>query len=142
MDGITCKFVRPDRQLFEGEVASVVLVTPTGELGVWPLHDPEIISLGYGVVRLNLLERDGGGTVKVIVSGGYAEVGPDHVILLADHACRADRIEEDVVRETRAQAEHNLALLDEEDSRRAYYESKIHWFDTLLGNAIADVIEE
>ena len=35
---LTCKLVRPDRLLFEGPVASMVLVTYTGELGVWPGH--------------------------------------------------------------------------------------------------------
>ena len=76
MASITCQFVRPDRLLFEGEVASLVLVTPTGELGVWPGHAPEICALGNGVVRLHELEENGGGTFEVIISGGYVEITP------------------------------------------------------------------
>lgn len=132
---ITCQFVRPDRLLYEGRVASVVLVTPTGEFGIWPLHAPEIVALGDGVVRLNLLEEDGGGTVKVIVSGGYAEVDDDLVIVLADHARRSDDIDADVVQETRARAVADLEALDPSDHRTLYYENKIRWCDLLLLHA-------
>lgn len=138
MGQITCQFVRPDRLLYEGKVASLVLVTPSGELGVWPLHAPEIVSLGDGIVRLNLLEEDGGGTVAVIVSGGYAEIDDDLVIILADHARRADDIEPDVVRATRAQALADRDALDPDDHRRAYYENKMRWCDLLLRHAEDD----
>jgi F-type H+-transporting ATPase subunit epsilon len=71
MATITCQFVRPDRLLYEGEVASMVLVTATGELGVWPGHAPEICALGNGVVRLNTVSTAGvpGETTEVIISG-------------------------------------------------------------------------
>ena len=47
---LTCKFVRPDKQLFEGKCASMTLVTYSGELGVLPGHASEICALGDGVV--------------------------------------------------------------------------------------------
>lgn len=135
MATITCQFVRPDRLLYEGEVASMVLVTPTGELGIWPGHAPLICALGNGVVRLNRLEADGGGTVKVIISGGYAEIAGKRVIVLADHARRSDDIEVPVVRETREKAVSTRDALAPDDSRRAYYDNKIAWCDLLLQHA-------
>lgn len=135
MGKITCQFVRPDRLLFEGEVASMVLVTPTGELGVWPGHSPMICALGDGIVRLRRLPENGGDTVDVIVSGGYAEITPNHVIILADHARRADDIEVDVVERTRGKAVASRDELPEGDGRRAYYENKIAWCDLLLRHA-------
>ena len=36
MAELSCQFVRPDRLLYEGPVASLILVTESGELGVWP----------------------------------------------------------------------------------------------------------
>ena len=54
MAELNCQFVRPDRLLYEGPVASLILVAHSGELGVWPGHAPEICSLGDGVVRLHL----------------------------------------------------------------------------------------
>lgn len=132
MADLTCQFVRPDRLLFEGPVASVILVTVSGELGVWPGHAPEICALGDGVVRLNLREEDGGGTVGVIISGGYAQVDAQGVIVLADHARRTDDIDPDVVRDTREEAFDKLDEYPEGDHRRAYYENKIKWCNLLL----------
>ena len=135
MATLTCQFVRPDRMLYEGEVASLVLVTPTGELGVWPGHAPEICALGNGVVRLHTLPEQGGQTVKVIISGGYVEITPKQVIILADHARRADDIEPDVVNETRDKAVASRDALPVGDGRRAYYDNKIAWCDLLLQHA-------
>ena len=135
MATITCQFVRPDRLLFEGEVASLVLMTPTGELGVWPHHAPEICALGDGVVRINTLPEHGGETVRVIISGGYAEITPNQVIILADHARRADDIEPDVVLQTREKAVASRDALPADDGRRAYYDNKIAWCDLLLSHA-------
>ena len=132
MAQITCQFVRPDRLIYEGPVASLVLATHTGELGVWPGHAAEICALGDGVVRLTRLPEDGGGVDKVIISGGYAEIDNDVVIILADHARWSDDIEPAVVRETRAKAEADRDALAESDHRRAYYENKIAWCDLLL----------
>ena len=123
---ITCQFVRPDKLLFEGKVQSLVLVTEYGELGVWPQHAAMIAALGDGVVRLHLPQEDGGDTVKIIVSGGYAEVSNDMVIILADHARREDDIERDVVLATRAAAEAKR------DTLPAYYDNKIKWCNLLL----------
>ena len=135
MATITCQFVRPDRMLYEGEVASLVLVTPAGELGVWPGHAPEICALGNGVVRLHTLPEQGGQTVKVIISGGYVEITPKQVIILADHARRADDLEPDVVNETRDKAVASRDALPVGDGRRAYYDNKIAWCDLLLQHA-------
>lgn len=135
MGKITLQFVRPDRLLYEGEVASLVLVTPAGELGVWPGHAPEICALGNGVVRIHSLPENGGNMVTVIISGGYAEITPDQVIILADHARRSDDIEADVVQDTRDKAVASRDALPEGDGRRAYYDNKIAWCDLLLQHA-------
>ena len=99
---------------------------------MWPSHAPVIVALGDGVVRLYRLESDGGGQLDIIVSGGYAEVKDDQVIVLADHARRSDDIEPDVVNETRAAAEAKRDKLPEGDQRRRYYDNKIKWCDLLL----------
>ena len=74
MAELNCQFVRPDRLLFDGPVANLVLVTYAGELGVWPGHAPEIVALGDGVVRMRARQEDGGHEYDVVVSGGYAEL--------------------------------------------------------------------
>lgn len=132
MGTISCQFVRPDRLLFQGEVDHLVLVAESGELGVWPSHSPVIVALGDGVVRLHRLESDGGGQLDIIVSGGYAEVKDDQVIVLADHARRSDDIEPEVVRETLEAAQAKRDRLPEGDHRRLYYDNKIRWCELLL----------
>jgi F-type H+-transporting ATPase subunit epsilon len=132
MSDMTCQIVRPDRLLFEGPIASLILVTPNGELGVWPHHEPVICALGDGVTRLHMPEEDGGQTVRVIISGGYAEITPNQVIILADHARRTDDVEPEVVEQTQAQAQASRDRLPEGDARRAYYDNKIAWCNLLL----------
>ena len=136
MAELNCQFVRPDRLLFDGPVANLVLVTYAGELGVWPGHAPEIVALGDGVVRMRRLPADGGGEYDVVVSGGYAEIDNDGVIILADHARRTDDIEPDVVRRTRDEAIEALDEIGEGDHRAAYYEKKIRWCNLLLKHAM------
>ena len=132
MATITCQFVRPDRLLFEGEVDHLVIVAESGELGVWPSHAPTIVALGDGVVRLHLPKEQGGELVKIIVSGGYAEVANNTVIVLANHARRSDDIEPEVVQRTKDEAAAARDALPEGDHRRAYYEEKMAWCDMLL----------
>ncbi len=136
MAELNVQFVRPDRALYEGPAASLVLVTYAGELGVYPGHAAEIVALGDGVVRMRLTEADGGGEKSVVVSGGYAEIDHDQVIILADHARLTDDIDVDVVRRTRDESIDLLDKCAEGDHRRAYYENKINWCNLLLKQAM------
>ncbi|WP_248921556.1 ATP synthase F1 subunit epsilon [Olsenella intestinalis] len=135
MAELTCQFVRPDRLLYEGPVSSLILVSHSGELGVWPGHAAEICSLGDGIVRLHQTPEDGGGEKHVIISGGYAEINPEGVIILADHARDVDDIDPDTVRRTRQKAFDLRDQLEEGDHRRAYYDNKIKWCNLLLKQA-------
>lgn len=135
MAELNCQFVRPDRLLFDGPVANLVLVAYAGELGVWPGHAPEIVALGDGVVRMRARQEDGGHEYDVVVSGGYAEIDNDGVIILADHARRTDDIDPDVVRRTRDEAIDALDEIGQGDYRAAYYEKKIRWCNLLLKHA-------
>lgn len=132
MASLTCQLVRPDRLIFEGHVKDLTLLTPTGELGIWPGHASEIVVLGDGVVRAHPVDEEGGGERHVIVSGGYAEINNNLVIVLADHARESNDIEPDVVRATREKAIDARDALAEDDSRRAYYDNKIKWCNLLL----------
>ncbi len=138
MAELNVQFVRPDRALYEGPATSLVLVTYAGELGVYPGHAAEIVALGDGVVRMRLTEEDGGGERDVVVSGGYAEIDHDQVIILADHARRTDDIDVETVRRTRDEAIETLDACEEGDHRRAYYENKINWCNLLLKQTIKD----
>lgn len=134
MAEITCQFVRPDKLLYEGTCQSLVLVAVSGELGVWPGHASEICALGDGVVRLHAIGETNE-DIDVVVSGGYAEINDNTVIILADHARRTDDIDPDVVRDTREKAFDAREAIPEGDHRRAYYDNKINWCNLLLKQA-------
>lgn len=132
MDSIHLSIVRPDRLVWEGDVHHVILSTMHGEMGIWPLHGPEIVALGSGVIRVHR-EAEGAPAGKVIVQGGYAEISDDELIVLADHARRTDDVEPSVVKLTRRQAAERRDTLPEgEEHRAAYYDNKIAWCDLLL----------
>ena len=140
MAELTCQFVRPDKLLYEGTVESLILASSDGEYGVWPGHAPEIIALGDGVVRLHMPhpENEEESMTKIVISGGYAEIDPTGVIILADHARRVDDIDADVVRETRDDVIDQMLSLPEDDNRRAYYEKKIGWCNLLLKQVVEE----
>ena len=131
MATLTLRIVRPDRLVWEGEVDHVILTTPAGELGVWPLHAPLICALGNGVFRV-FRTKDDKDPARVIISGGYAEVMPNEVIILADHARRSDDVRRDSIDRTLAKAEAQLANLAPDDHRRLYWNEKIAWQNMLL----------
>lgn len=135
MAGIRLSIVRPDRLTWEGDVHHVILPTVSGELGIWPLHAPEIVALGAGVMRI-YREAEDTVPVKVVVLGGYVEVSNDEMTVLAAHARRADDIDPAVVNLTRSQAiERRDTLPEDEQHRVPYYDTKIAWCDLLLRNA-------
>ena len=129
MDTLTCEIVRPDKLLYKGEAANVILVARAGELGVFPKHGAEISALGDGVMRIYLPD---GSQRRVVIMGGYAEVANDRLIVLATHARNADDIEPETVKRTREKAAELRDSLDANDHRRAYYDEKIRWCDLLL----------
>ena len=79
--------VTPDTTVFSGEVASVVVTAPDGEVGVFPLHAPMVAQLGDGQLRLRLVDTD---KVEVFTTeGGYLQVAEDKAIILTDSAAAA-----------------------------------------------------
>ena len=76
--------VTPDSTVFSGEVESVVVTAPDGEVGVFPMHAPMVAQLGDGQLRLKLA-----GTDKIelfTATGGYLQVAEDKAIILTDSA--------------------------------------------------------
>lgn len=75
--------VSPERLLLSRAVEMVVIPAYEGEMGVLERHAPAIVLLRGGTVRLY---ENGQVTDTLFVSGGFAEVTPDRVTVLADEA--------------------------------------------------------
>lgn len=83
------KVITPTRTLTDTEVDEVVLPGILGELGVLPGHAPLLTSLGIG----ELAYHKGLRYNYMAIAGGYAEILPDRVIVLADIGEKASEID-------------------------------------------------
>jgi len=96
----------PERVVYSDEVDEVVLPTPQGEVGILPHHIPLVSILSPGEIRI----KKGGEVTHMATSGGFIEVQPKKVVILADTAERAEEIDEVRAEEARKRAQ---ALLKE-----------------------------
>lgn len=97
--------VTPERIVLEEDVDIVVARGAEGDLGVLHGHEPLITPLSVG----ELLYRMNGEEHVLAVAGGFLEVTPDRVVVLADLAERSDEIDRHRAEEARQKAEAALA---------------------------------
>lgn len=107
----------PIRLLVSAEVDEVVVPGAEGSLGVLPGHAPLLALLGVGEV----MYRTGREEHHLAVSGGFAEVGPERVTILAEAAERPEDIDVGRARAARERAETRLRAQagQEVDANRA-----------------------
>ncbi len=87
MPGLHFEFVSPESVLFSGDVDQVDLPGSEGDMGILPGHAPLVTTLRPGIVTI----FRGGQREPVVVIGGFAEVSPAGLTVLADRAvARAD----------------------------------------------------
>jgi len=101
---IKLDIVTPEKLAYSDEVDAVVLPGSEGELGVLPHHAPLISTLGAGELRL----RKGGEEESFAIIGGFLQVLPDKVVVMAENADMASDIDLDKAQEARRQAEQAL----------------------------------
>jgi F-type H+-transporting ATPase subunit epsilon len=98
------EIVTPERQVFADTVDSVQLPGSEGELGVLPHHAPLVSTLGVGELRL----RKDGVEESFAIVGGFLQVRPDKVVVLAETADMANEIDLERAQEARREAERAL----------------------------------
>jgi F-type H+-transporting ATPase subunit epsilon len=102
---IQCDIVTQERMVYTGAVDYVSLPGSEGRMGILPNHAPLLAALDFGEVMV----RVDGNEEYFAVGGGFAEVQPTHVIVLADSAERADEIDVERARQAREKAEKAMA---------------------------------
>ena len=107
MAKFTLRVVSVERSLYEGDVEFLVAVGAGGELGVLAHHAPLMTILKPGPLRIQ--ETIGGPEEVLFVGGGFLEVLPDRVTVLADVAEHADEISVERAEEARRRAQERLA---------------------------------
>ena len=103
---IHCDIVSAEEEIFSGLVEMLVATGGEGELGVSYGHAPLLTNLVPGPVRVVTQHGD---EQVFYVSGGFLEVQPGVVSILADTAIRAGDVDEAAAEEARKEAEHAQA---------------------------------
>ena len=107
MPGIKLDIVTAEGVVFSEDVDVVVAPGVEGQLGILPHHAPLMTMLQPG----ELLVRKGGEEFFLAVSGGFLEVRPDRIIVLADTAERVEEIDIARAEEAKRRAEERLRQL-------------------------------
>jgi F-type H+-transporting ATPase subunit epsilon len=98
------EIVTPERLAYSDTVDSVVVPGSLGELGVLPHHAPLVSTLGVGELRI----RKGGSEESFAIVGGFLQVRPDKVVVMAETADLASEIDVAKAEEARREAERAL----------------------------------
>jgi len=109
---IQLQIVTPEREVAEEEVGEVSIPGKEGYLGVLPGHAPLLTELQSGTLEY----QQNGNKHYVAIHGGFAEVLPDRVIVLAETAERAEDIDIEQAERDRRQAEEFLKTHSESDT--------------------------
>ena len=112
---IRLELVTPERLLLAEEVDEVVAPGYEGEFGVLPEHTQFLAILNIGV----LWYRKESAVEKIALGGGFAEVTPDRIVVMADTAERADEIDLERAQRARDRAEARLKELSLDDETHA-----------------------
>ncbi|RHW37195.1 F0F1 ATP synthase subunit epsilon [Neobacillus notoginsengisoli] len=117
MNTIKASVVTPDGPVYDAEVEMVSTKAQSGELGILPGHIPMVAPLQIGAVRL----QKEGKTELVAVSGGFLEVRPDQVTILAQAAEQSSEIDIERAQRAKERAEQRLKERQQEhvDFKRA-----------------------
>ena len=102
---IHCDIVSAEKEIFSGRITMISVTGTIGELGILPGHAPLLTGIRPGPVRLTM--EDGEEEV-FFASGGYLEVQPGVVTILADTAARAEDLDEAAAIEAQEAAERAI----------------------------------
>ena len=103
---LLCDIVSAEEELFSGEVEMVIAAADQGDVGIRPGHAAMLTALKPGPVRLKLTS---GEEEVLYVSGGYLEVQPHVVTVLADTAMRGGDMDESAAAAAVAEASKQLS---------------------------------
>jgi F-type H+-transporting ATPase subunit epsilon len=113
-------FVGPERTLYSGQIEAVQLPGIEGEMTVLAGHAPVLTALKVGVIVIN---EAGHGGKRVLVRGGFADIGPTGVTVIAERAnpfeeINPDSLDRDIAAlELQRDASEDYARRDEIDGQ-------------------------
>jgi F-type H+-transporting ATPase subunit epsilon len=100
--------VAPDKLLFSGEVDQVDLPGAEGDFGVLADHAPMVVLLRPGVISVIV----GGQAERIVIFGGFAEISPQGLTVLADNASAIQDLDPTVLAQRIAETEDKIKKLE------------------------------
>jgi F-type H+-transporting ATPase subunit epsilon len=118
---IKLDIVTPAKKAFSDDVDSVTIPTLAGEVGILPNHAPLISALKPGLLSYS----KGGAVQKMVIAGGFVEVGVNTVSVLSDVAETAAEINADQARADLSEAEKTLAASKDSIEETQFEQEKL-----------------
>jgi F-type H+-transporting ATPase subunit epsilon len=119
MAGLHFELVSPSKLLFSGDVDSVVLPGTEGEMTILPQHAPLLTALRPGIVVVSSTS----GEQRIFVRGGFAEVNPNGLTVLAERAIPTAELDSATFAQQVKDSEADLAAAKDDESRRIAQEN-------------------
>lgn len=117
------ELVSPERLLFSGDVAEVDIPGVEGDMGILPGHAPVLSTLRPGVV---VVTREGGAKERIFVRGGFAEVNPQGLTVLAEVAVPVGELDAARLAQEVKDAQEDVADAQDDETRRRAQETLDH----------------
>ena len=114
-DKLTFALVSPERELFHGQVDQVVVPGAEGEFGVLPDHAPLMSVIKPGALRI----LDAGAERRIFVNGGFADVTPEGLTVLAEEAIDLADVDSAALEQQLKNASEDLRDASDEAKRAA-----------------------
>ena len=109
---IRCEIVSQDRLVFEGDADIVIVPGALGEMGILPGHAPLLSALDLGVIRVKMGQEE----EVFTVTGGFIEVQPDVITIMADAAENVEEIDIERAQQAMERAQRLLEDHSEADA--------------------------
>ena len=117
------ELVSPERLLFSGEVAEVDIPGTEGDMGILPGHAPVLSTLRPGVVTVT---KEGGAKERIFVRGGFAEVNPQGLTVLAEVAVPVAELNGEILAQQVKDAQEDVTDAQDDETRRRAQENLDH----------------
>jgi F-type H+-transporting ATPase subunit epsilon len=112
-DKLHFDLVSPERRLFAGDVDQVVVPGEEGDFGVLPNHAPFMSVIRPGAIAV----LNDGSTERTFIHGGFAEVTPAGLTILAEEAIPMSEIDADALAENLSNAREDVTAAKDEEER-------------------------
>lgn len=127
-DKLNFSLVSPARELFSGEVDHVIAPGSIGEFGVLPKHAPFMTTLKIGLVRVL---NEGEPEMRIFVRGGFADVTPDGLTILAEDATVLGEVDTAALAEEITDVRNTMLAHSDDETKRMLAEEQLEYLEAV-----------